>query len=69
MWGSDDSGLIQLRSKQIKMRPLDQLDDGKKNFLKILNFVLPLIIILGIGIYRYQRRKYIRLKRKGERYV
>ncbi len=66
---SDDTGLIQLRSKQVKMRPLDQLDDGKKNFLKILNFALPLIIIIGIGIYRYQRRKYIRLKRKAEHYV
>lgn len=66
---SDDTGLIQLRSKQVKMRPLDQLEDGDKNLLKILNFVLPLIIILGIGIYRNQKRKYIRLKRKGESYV
>nr|WP_321452321.1 GldG family protein [uncultured Carboxylicivirga sp.] len=66
---SDDTGLIQLRSKQVKMRPLEQLDDGEKSFLKILNFVLPLIIILGVGIYRYQKRKYIRLKRKGESYV
>lgn len=66
---SDDTGLIQLRSKQVKMRPLDQLDEADKNFLKILNFALPLIIILAIGIYRYQKRKYTRLKRKGENYV
>ena len=66
---SDDTGLIQLRSKQVKMRPLDQLEDGDKNLLKILNFTLPILIILGIGIYRYQRRKFTRLKIKGESYV
>ncbi|WP_439185560.1 GldG family protein [Carboxylicivirga taeanensis] len=66
---SDDTGLIQLRSKQMKMRPLDQLEEGDKNLLKILNFTLPILIILGIGIYRYQKRKLIRLKLKGENYV
>ncbi len=66
---SDDTGLIQLRSKQVKMRPLDQLDDTDKSILKIINFTLPILIILGIGIYRYQRRKFIRLKIKGESYV
>lgn len=66
---SDDTGLIQLRSKQVKLRPLDQLDDADKNLMKIVNFLLPIIIILGVGIYRYQKRKFIRLKRKGGSYV
>jgi len=66
---SDDTGLIQLRSKQMKMRPLEQLEDADKNFIKILNFALPIIIILLIGLYRYQKRKLARLKRKGENYV
>lgn len=66
---SDDTGLIQLRGKQMKMRPLDQMDDADKNFLKIFNFALPILIILFIGLYRYQKRKLIRLKRKGEDYV
>ncbi len=66
---SDDTGLIQLRAKQVKMRPLDQIDDANKQFLKIFNFALPIFIIIGIGIYRNQRRKLIRLKRKGETYV
>ncbi|SRR5690554_1154289 len=66
---SDDTGLIQLRSKQMKVRLLDQIDDSKKNWMKIVNFLLPIIIIIGIGIYRYQKRKFIRLKRKGESYV
>lgn len=66
---SDDTGLIQLRGKQVKMRPLDQLDEADKNFLKIFNFAFPLFIILGIGIYRFQKRKFIRLRRKGEIHV
>ncbi len=66
---SDDSGLIQLRAKKVKTRTLDQLDDGDKKFYKILNFIVPILIILAIGIYRNQKRKLIRLKRKGESYV
>ena len=66
---SDDTGLIQLRSKQVKMRPLDQLDDSTKSMLKILNFILPILIIIAIGIIRYQKRKIQRLKRMEEDYV
>ncbi len=66
---SDDTGLIQLRSKQVKMRPLDQIDDSKKSMLKILNFILPILIIIVIGIIRYQKRRVKRLKRMEEDYV
>lgn len=66
---SDDTGLIQLRSKQAKLRPIDQMEDGKKQFLKILNFALPLLIILLFGLFRYQQRKLVRLKRREENYV
>ena len=66
---SDDTGLIQLRSKQVKMRPLDQIDDSKKSMLKILNFILPILIIIIIGIIRYQKRRVKRLKRMEEDYV
>ena len=44
---SDDTGLIELRTKGITSRPLDQdLEDGKKAFLKYLNFLLPIILII-----------------------
>lgn len=66
---SDDTGLIQLRAKKQKIRLLDQLDDANKQFLKILNFVLPILITILIGIFWYQRKKIIRLKRKGDYYV
>ncbi len=66
---SDDTGLIQLRSKKQKIRLLEQLDDSTKQLLKILNFILPIIIIVLFGIFRYQKRKLIRNRRKGDYYV
>ena len=66
---SDDTGLIQLRAKKQKVRLLNQLDDATKQVLKYLNFILPILIIILIGIFRYQRKKIIRIKRKGDYYV
>ncbi len=66
---SDDTGLIQLRSKKQKVRLLEQLDDATKQVLKILNFILPIILIILFGIFRYQKRKILRIKRKGDYYV
>ncbi len=47
---SDDTGLIDLRTKGVTSRPLDQIEDGRKTFLKWLNFLLPIILILIYGI-------------------
>ena len=42
-WLSDDTGLIELRTKGVTNRPLDQIEDGKKTFLKYFNFLLPIL--------------------------
>jgi ABC-type uncharacterized transport system. len=68
-WLSDDTGLIDLRTKGAKIRLLDQIDDGKKTFLKYLNFFLPILIIIGYGVYRFNRNRRIRLKRMEGLYV
>ncbi len=68
-WLSDDTGLIALRTKGITYRPLDQISDGKKTFLKWLNFLLPIIIILGYGVIRAQINRNKRIKRMEESYV
>ena len=68
-WLSDDTGLIELRTKGITARPLDQVEDGKKALLKWLNFLLPIILILIVGIIRMQRRRNRRVKRMEEGYV
>jgi len=68
-WLTDESGLIDLRTKQVTSRPLDQVSDSKKTFLRWFNFLIPLIIITLYGVSRYQRRRIIRKKRMEEGYV
>jgi gliding-associated putative ABC transporter substrate-binding component GldG len=66
---SDDTGLIDLRTKGVTARPLDQVEEGRALFLKWLNFLLPIFLILAYGIYRMQRRRAIRAKRMTPGYV
>jgi ABC-type uncharacterized transport system involved in gliding motility auxiliary subunit len=67
-WLSDDTGLIELRTRGITSRMLDQIEDGKKNFLKWLNVLLPVLLIIAYGIIRSQRNRLIREKRRNENY-
>ncbi|MCK6605593.1 MAG: Gldg family protein [Ignavibacteriaceae bacterium] len=60
-WLSDDTGLIEVRTKGVSARPFAvQLQDSTKSFVKYMNFLVPLIIVALIGIYRYRTRKQIR---------
>lgn len=68
-WLSDDTGLIELRTKGIIYRPIDQLEDDTKTFLKLLNFLLPLVLVILYGVFRMQRNRMIRIKRLEESYV
>jgi gliding-associated putative ABC transporter substrate-binding component GldG len=68
-WLCDDTGLIGLRTKEITNRPLDQIDDGKKAFLKYLNFLLPLLLIIVYGISRNRNNKIKEIKRMQENYL
>jgi gliding-associated putative ABC transporter substrate-binding component GldG len=67
-WLSDDTGLIELRTRGITSRMLDQVEDGKKNFLKWLNVLLPVLLIITYGVIRAQRNRLIREKRRNENY-
>ena len=68
-WLSDDTGLIELRTKGIVLRPLEQIDDSTKIILKWFNFLLPILAIIFYGLFRMQRNKNIRMKRMEEGYV
>lgn len=68
-WLSDDTGLIDLRTKGISYRPLDQLEDATKATLKYLNFFLPLALLALYGLIRNQRNRIRRVKRMEEDYV
>ncbi len=72
-WLSDDTGLIELRTKGVATRPIKEeyLGDeaiGKRNFLKYLNFGLPILLVLLYGFARSQQQRRIRMKRMAERY-
>ena len=68
-WLSDETGLIDLRTKAITSRPLKEVDEGKALFIKWLNFLLPIILIILYGIFRNQRNRSLRVKRMEEGYV
>jgi gliding-associated putative ABC transporter substrate-binding component GldG len=68
-WLSDDTGLIELRTKGVNARLLDQMDDGKKTFLKYFNFLIPILLIIGYGIFRANRNRSIRMKRMEAKHV
>lgn len=69
-WLSDDTGLINLRTKGATMRPIkEDLTDSRRAFLKYFNFMLPIIIIIIIGIVRHEIRRNQRIKRMEEGYV
>lgn len=66
---SDDTGLIELRNKGITPRLIEEVDDSKRITLKWANFLIPLILTLIIGLYRMQRNRSIRNKRREGSYV
>ena len=58
---TDDSGLINLRNKEIKIRLLNRAQiKSRKLYWQILNNALPLGILLLFGIFQqyFRRRKY-----------
>ncbi len=68
-WLTDETGLAELRTKGVTARLLDNVDDGKRNFLKYLNFMLPVLLIIIYGAIRMQRKRNIRIKRMEDSYV
>ncbi len=64
-WLSDDTGLIQLRTKGVTARPIIQLEDGTKTLLKYGNFLLPILLVIGYGLFRARLRKHQRELRKS----
>ena len=62
-WLSDDTGLIDLRTKGITSRPIKQLENSTKAFLKWFNFLAPIILIIIYGLIRMQINHNKRIKR------
>ncbi len=59
----DDSGLITLRSRELKLRMLDKTRmENELLYWQLLNIILPVLLILFIGIIRFFLRKRIYTK-------
>jgi gliding motility-associatede transport system auxiliary component len=65
-WLSDDTGLIVLRTKGVTSRPIKEMDDSKRAFLKWFNFLLPIFLILIYGFIRFQIKRNQRVTRMEE---
>ena len=68
-WLSDETGLLDLRTKAVTSRPLKDVDEGRKSFLKWLNFLLPVLLIIVYGVLRNQKNRRLKVKRMEEGYV
>jgi gliding-associated putative ABC transporter substrate-binding component GldG len=53
---ADDAGLISIRSKNVAQPPLEQVSDGTRRFLKYTNLILPPLVIVAYGLFRWRRR-------------
>jgi gliding-associated putative ABC transporter substrate-binding component GldG len=68
-WLCDKSGLAELRTKGVVYRPIKEMEDGKRTFTKYSNFLLPLILVGAVGLWRSQRNRNKRIRRMEEKYV
>ena len=67
-WLSDDTGLIELRTKEVTSRPIKEMQDSTKALLKWLNFLVPIILIIIYGLIRMQINRNKRIKRMEVNY-
>ena len=69
-WLNDDTGLSELRTKEVTSRPISkELEDGQKTMIKYLNFFLPIGLIMLYGLIRLQVRNRKKNKWREARYV
>jgi len=52
-----DTGLISLRTQRVTSRPLMQLKPTTKTLLKYVNVLLPILLVIGYGLFRYRRNQ------------
>lgn len=68
-WLSDDTGLIELRTKGISFRPIKELEEAEKQRTKYFNFFFPIFLVIGYGVFSRYQTSQLRKRRAQERYV
>ena len=71
---SDDTGLIDLRTKGVASRPIDQAflgeeGEAKRATYKYINFALPILLILLYGFWRFNQQRNLRLRRREQSFA
>ena len=62
---TDEDGLISARTKEIQVRPLDQVKvEQEATVWQVINLVVPILLIIAFGVVKYclRRQKYARFK-------
>ncbi len=57
---ADDSGLISIRTKTVSLPPLDKVSDDTRKLLKYGNMIIPPVLIILFGFYRWKKRQSIK---------
>ncbi|MDX1684644.1 MAG: Gldg family protein [Saprospiraceae bacterium] len=68
-WLSDDTGLIDLRTKGVATRPIEDLEDVQRMRMKWINFLLPIVLVIAYGLFRRQLNIRKRRRLMEESYV
>ena len=55
-WLADDIGLADIRSRDSGAKPLEEVSESTKNWLKGLNLAVPPLLVIFIGIMRWRMR-------------
>ncbi len=61
-WLGGDTGLIELRSREVTMRPLDEQSPTQMQIWKMFNWFLPPVLIILLGVVYWQVRRNTRKK-------
>ena len=59
-WVSLDDDMLTIRSHGVFARRLDRIDRRSEIVIETVNYLVPLLLLLGVGVYRYWRRKQVR---------
>jgi len=55
-----------LRTQRVSSRPLMQIAPTTKTLLKYVNVLLPIVLVVGYGLFRYRRNQTRRQRWKEE---
>lgn len=56
-WLTQEEGLISIRSRNVTVRPLDEVSEGNRTLIKYANVFGPPLLVVVFGLWRWQARR------------